>query len=53
MVSAVQDGKPLVLDVVKKAEQRIINDPQQNKVTSDGTASQPCPLGTLNLGMWC
>eukprot|EP00891_Asterochloris_glomerata_P004767 jgi/Astpho2/4767/Aster-00315 len=25
------EGKPLVLDVVKKAEQRIINDPQQNK----------------------
>ena len=33
--SAVQEGKPLVLDVVKKAEQKIINDPQQNKVISE------------------
>ena len=40
-----QEGKPLVLDVVKKAEQRIINDPQQNKVIRGKTASQSSTLG--------
>ena len=29
-----QDGKPYVLPSVKKAEQKVVNDPQQNKVTS-------------------
>ncbi len=28
-----EEGKPLVLNVVKKAEQKIVNDPSENKVS--------------------
>ena len=31
-MSTPQEGKPLVLKSVKKAEQKIINDPNANKV---------------------
>ena len=49
--SAVQEGKPLVLDVVKKAEQKIINDPQQNKVTPlRGLLLSPAPWGHVTRG---
>ena len=47
---ALQDGKPLVLDVVKKAEQKIINDPQQNKVTLRRLLRSPAPWGHESWG---
>ena len=31
-----EEGKPLVLNVVKKAEQKIVNDPSENKVIALG-----------------
>ena len=32
IVSVLQEGKPLVLSAVRKAEQRLVNDPSRNKV---------------------
>ena len=37
-----EEGKPLVLNVVKKAEQKIVNDPSENKVSVLYVAFVPC-----------